>query len=109
MTRVNPGELARIREKTKGIEQDALPLGLDPAAQGGGEEAVKNRAQKSIDWAHCPHHRHDSVGAKGGMTGLIALDSKTLVFRDHTKKVGKVNVPCPGAGLVYTPPQGLNG
>lgn len=69
---------------------------------------MKNRAQKSVDWAHCPHHRHDGVGAKGGMTGLVALDNKTLVFRDHSKKVGKVAVPCPGSGQIHVR-EGLEG
>lgn len=107
--RIQVGELSRVRDRSKGIDQDALPLDVDPSDLGGGEDVVTSRAQKSIDWAHCPHHRHDGAGAKGGMTGLIALDNKTLAFRDHSKKVGKVTVPCPGSGLIYTPPKGLNG
>lgn len=101
-------DITRVAKRHTDIPQDALPFKVDPTS-GGGEDVVKNRAQKSIDWAHCPHHRHDGVGAKGGMTGLVALDNKTLAYRDHTKKVGKVTVPCPGSGLVYTPPKGLNG
>lgn len=66
------------------------------------------RAQKSIDYAFCPHHRHDGTGARGGMTGLIAVDSKTVAFRPHTKRVGKVTVPCPGSGQIH-PREGLDG
>lgn len=66
------------------------------------------RAQKSIDWAVCPHHKSDGLGTKGGMTGLIALDNKTVAFRHHTKKVGRVTVTCPGSGQVYVR-EGLQG
>ncbi len=62
---------------------------------------MKPHYQKSIAWATCPHHVSYDVGSKEGKTGLIALDSRTLAFRPHFKKVGKITVPCPGSGLVY--------
>jgi len=58
---------------------------------------VKTTAQKSIKWAVCPSHV--SNGKK--LTGLIAIDRDTLVFRDHTKKVGKHTMPCPGSGTTF--------
>lgn len=94
--RITAGELARIRDKTNGIHQDALPI--DIPHTGGGEEAVKSRTQKSIQWAKCPHH---TPSGKNQLTGLIAIDNKTLVFRDHTKKIGRHTIQCPGSGTVY--------
>jgi hypothetical protein len=108
MKRISTGELSRIRDKTRDLEQDALPLHDDPAANGGGDEAVKNRTQKSIDYAECPHHKHDGSGPRAGMTGLIAIDNKTVAFRPHSKKVGKVTIPCPGSGVIYER-KGLDG
>jgi len=55
--------------------------------------------QTSIKWALCPRHNPDPLRR---LTGLIAIDNKTLAFRDHTKKVGKVTIPCPGSGEIWT-------
>lgn len=107
MSRLSSGDLSRVRDKFADLPQDALPLEVDPTS-GGGEETVKNRNQESIDWAFCPRHRHDGLGAKGGMTGLVAIDNKTVAFRAHTKKVGKVTVPCPGSGQIHIR-EGLQG
>lgn len=58
---------------------------------------MKTVAQKSIKWAVCPHH----VQGRKKLTGLIAINQDVLVFRDHTKKVGKHTVPCPGSGQLF--------
>jgi hypothetical protein len=65
---------------------------------------MKTTTQKSIDFAKCPHHVSDGTGRNEGLTGLVARDRDTLVFRDHTKRVGKTTVPCPGSGLVWEKP-----
>ncbi|VXB82660.1 hypothetical protein [Aeromicrobium sp. 9AM] len=59
---------------------------------------MKERPLKSVAWARCPNH---VPGGKNQLTGLVH-DNGQLVFRDHTKRVGKQTVPCPGSGQVWT-------
>ena len=86
--------MAQIQKRHPNIPQDAL-FAL-PTNLGGGEPVV-TRTQKSIKWAFCPHH----VPGGKKLTGLITLDQHTLVFRDHTKTVGKHTIPCPGSGQIF--------
>ena len=97
---ISPAELARIRTRHADIEQDTLPLEIDdtpPQSDRGSE--VRTKTIKSVKWAKCPHH---TPSGKAQLTGLIRLNTNTLVFRDHTKTVGKHTITCPGSGEPFT-------
>lgn len=57
-----------------------------------------NRSPKSVRFAKCPFHTADATSRNGGLTGLVLASRGVLIFRDHTKKVGRVTMPCPGSG-----------
>jgi hypothetical protein len=86
-------DLAAIRARHDDIPQDPLPLDIpDSGVRTQGEQGRDQ--QKSVGQAACPWHtdRGDDQ-----TTGLIRA-SAGLVFREHTKRIGKNTVRCPGSG-----------
>lgn len=83
-------DLAAIRARHDDIPQDALPLDIPDT----GSPRHEGRVEKSVAQASCPWHtdRGDDQS-----TGLIR-GSAGLVFREHTKRIGKSTVRCPGSG-----------
>jgi hypothetical protein len=84
-------DIEALRARHNDIPQDALPLDLPD--MGGG--AKDQRVVKSYAQAICPWHtdRGDDQ-----TTGLIRAGNGGLVFREHTKRIGKTTVRCPGSG-----------
>jgi hypothetical protein len=91
-------DLSKIAKRHSDIPQDTLPFDIALPTGGGAGETSTARAVKSVQWARCPNH---TPGGKRQLTGLVP-DGDQLVFRDHTKTVGKQVVPCPGSGSVWT-------
>lgn len=52
---------------------------------------------KTTRWGRCPKHAQD--GKK--LTPLVLDGEGAWVFKYHFKRIGRVNVPCPGSGLEY--------
>lgn len=90
---LSPGELAKIRRRHNDIPQEAL---FDPPALTSDRKPKRDKQPKSIAYATCPEH----VGER--KTGLITgPELGTVIFRDHTRKVGKVSMHCAGSGRVW--------
>ena len=96
---ISPGVMARIRARHPDIPQDTIP-GLETLAD---ESRSKNsdpdrkKYVPSIRSAKCPKHQ-----GKGpdDLTGVIVTADGVERFRDHTMRVGKQSVRCPGSGMV---------
>src|SRR5690349_17658830 len=91
--RITQAELNRIAKRHKDIPQDGL---FDLPATGGGTKP-KVKRPRSLAFAPCPE-----CHAPGNrLTGLIAKAQDVLMFRDHTRRVGRVSLPCSGSGVVW--------
>lgn len=82
--------MAAIRARHADIPQDALPLDIPDH----GQRTKEARTEKSVGQALCPWHT-DMGDDK--TTGLIR-GSTGLIFREHTKRIGRSTVRCPGSG-----------
>lgn len=95
-------DLEIVASRHPDIPQDALP-GIASAAHAPASSAADVRPTKSVDFAVCPAHELDVTQRNEGKTGLIRTADGHVVFRDHTKRLGSVSVPCSGSGTV--PPE----
>lgn len=100
-TYISPAEVERISRRHADIPQDALPVEdverIEPT------KASKSKSPRSVKWKKCPRH---TPSGKKQLTGLVMVDGETLVFRDHTKTIGRHTVPCPGSGLEWVEDEG---
>jgi len=83
--------LAEIRARHADIPQDPLPLDI-PESHG---MSKGKRTDKSIAQATCPWHVSRGTDQT---TGLVRASDGSLIFREHTKRIGKSTVRCPGSG-----------
>lgn len=86
--------LRKIAARHPDIPQDPLPIDIpDPPPTSSGEESTQKRV-RSVQWAPCPWHVDTS---KRG-TGMVYGPTGELVFREHSRRVGRRTLRCPGSG-----------
>lgn len=90
---ISDAELTKVRRRHEAIDQDAL-VEVD-AAPSDKAQPPKPPSIRSVRWDYCPSH----VGQK--KTGLVPGDGEKLVFRPHSKWVGKFRIECPGSGSLW--------
>lgn len=99
---VSSRDLEAVRKRHADIPQDPLPIeGLD-LAELAAEPVEVRKEPRSERWAKCPHHEPDKR-AKRQLTGLYQVGPDEWVFREHTKRIGKLTLTCPGSGSKYEP------
>lgn len=81
---------AAIRARHDDIPQDPLPLEIPNA----GVRRHDGRREKSVAQAICPWH---VARGEDDTTGLVRA-GVGLVFREHTRRVGRTTNRCPGSG-----------
>lgn len=82
--------LELIRQLHNDIDQDPLPLDIPDT----GAPRHTGRVEKSVGQAMCPWH----TGRGDDQTTGLIRGSTGLVFRDHTYRIGRSTVRCPGSG-----------
>ena len=94
MTRgkVTPGDIAKVRKRHPNIEQEGLFDGPEPKRPAKSRTAAGPR---SVAYAPCPEH------PIGSMVGLVLTGVDTYAFRDHSRRIGKVTVPCMAPAREY--------
>lgn len=89
---ISESDIAKVRSRHADVPQDALPFDVPNLTKK--PRQGRGQTETSVEFGTCPSH----VPSPGKMTGLV-YSGNVLVFREHTKRVGKVTVRCPGSGM----------